>query len=47
MPEREAAAVAAAVQEYMDGMAIGDAERLREVLHPGFSCIGHFGGGLE
>lgn len=40
-------AILAVVQDYMDGMVFADSAKLTRALHPRWSCIGNFQGGLE
>ncbi len=44
---RDFAAIAAVVEQYVRGMCAADADDLRAAMHPKMSCIGHFDGGLE
>lgn len=44
---RELPAVLAAVEDYVTGMARGDAALLARAMHPNCCSVGHYGGVLE
>lgn len=44
---KDAAAIEAAVRDYLDGMVFGDERKLRRAFHPDARIIGHFNGALE